>query len=108
MRISDWSSDVCSSDLVFGVDVGRFLTGAARSLATGIGAVQTRIISLDALEDRLWRWQATGELLALLVEFQRPQPRREARQLVRRPPLRWRWAERQRIDRKSTRLNSSH
>src|SRR3546814_8528164 len=101
MRISDWSSDVCSSDL---------------------------ITSLDAPEDRLWRWQATGELLALLVEFQRPQPRREARQLVRRPPLRWRWAERQRIafgarpellvqphiarvaagDRKSTRLNSSH
>src|SRR3546814_12178908 len=79
MRISDWSSDVCSSDLVFGVDVGRFLTGAARSLATGIGAVQTRIISLDALEDRLWRWQATGELLALLVEFQRPRHRRAAR-----------------------------
>src|SRR3546814_7593726 len=33
MRISDWSSDVCSSDLAFDVDLGTFLQILAGDLA---------------------------------------------------------------------------
>src|SRR3546814_2144519 len=39
MRISDWSSDVCSSDLAPLVDVAGRLMGPAGALALGLGVV---------------------------------------------------------------------
>src|SRR3546814_11779796 len=38
MRISDWSSDVCSSDLFVGTDVSDTITVDFQALATGFSA----------------------------------------------------------------------
>src|SRR3546814_18487032 len=48
MRISDWSSDVCSSDLVGGGDVGR-PSGVNRSTQCSAHAMSARAIAIDLL-----------------------------------------------------------
>src|SRR3546814_10449594 len=105
MRISDWSSDVCSSDLV--------VVGAEQSLPAGLAL---------ALGNRAERVEATGDgreeaLLRLHVGGDRPEQRRlrlvgtvgapEALdRRVRLPAGFEQVMDAQ--DRKSTRLNSSH
>src|SRR3546814_18654774 len=81
MRISDWSSDVCSSDLAI---VARFLRQIAEAAATGLQR-------LDAMEEHRLRAAAVagnilrpGKLFPLLAFLQlRPvtSPRVVARQL---------------------------
>src|SRR3546814_2687868 len=58
MRSSDWSSDVCSSDLVGGVVIGRDCfrvaidhDGLVTILAQGERCVHAAVVELDALPD---------------------------------------------------------
>src|SRR3546814_9384053 len=46
MRISDWSSDVCSSDL--GVGVHLWAAGALKSTSTGISGISPRSLAQSA------------------------------------------------------------
>src|SRR3546814_18949274 len=39
MRISDWSSDVCSSDLMFGIDIGDDRYGAVQAQETAVAFI---------------------------------------------------------------------
>src|SRR3546814_6800083 len=50
MRISDWSSDVCSSDLV--VAIGEALLGHRHRAAGAFGDVLPRHLGVDAARDR--------------------------------------------------------
>src|SRR3546814_3028524 len=102
MRISDWSSDVCSSDLLESATIGQAVAGLC-----GKGLMERRRAKTDG---RAWQLILTQELDRLL-----PQLRESADGLHR---VLWRNATRDekrtlldilvRIDRKSTRLNSSH
>src|SRR3546814_7444226 len=99
MRISDWSSDVCSSDLDRGGIGGRFepqpiaafLPAPACQRAGARLPVGRRIETRDHAEaERRILWQIldhAGDAIILLKIAA---------------------GERQRLDRKSTRLNSSH
>src|SRR3546814_1740288 len=106
MRISDWSSDVCSSDLMRGLE--HRLAGAG---VVGVGAARLEVDrrQLPALEGV---FQAFGEALFLLL-LVGAQPVLEQHDAVVDEQL----LERGRllqarldlgVDRKSTRLNSSH
>src|SRR3546814_2566173 len=105
MRISDWSSDVCSSDLE--LDLGHAQKGAADTVPGIVGhAVVERRAAVAAQLDR-----ALGAVLMKAVALQGDH-RVSMRQLGH--ALRILRAEvaeqggRERGDRKSTRLNSSH
>src|SRR3546814_8660317 len=107
MRISDWSSDVCSSDLL-GVDrqrprQGDALAHAARKMA-GVGVLETaKAVFMDQFAGAIPAFgtgyaahlQSDGDVLE-----DRP-PRQQQILLQHESDLRGR-------DRKSTRLNSSH
>src|SRR3546814_10363177 len=86
MRISDWSSDVCSSDLRVAVDVDPLDIDAGRVGDAEIDPHRQRV--LVALEVRLDVREGVAE-----------QARRLAQRVDRILDL---------LDRKSTRLNSSH
>src|SRR3546814_5531028 len=113
MRISDWSSDVCSSDLrgdflVAGLDVERLETLRLRQHlrfeAADEGVIGSRSlveILADARDVRTHHRHARIKLLAERRDFARL-----TRELFL-PPHRCDGA-RDREDRKSTRLNSSH
>src|SRR3546814_2713347 len=103
MRISDWSSDVCSSDLRGGDDdavEGRLLAPALPAVAVARGDV----VQAELQEARLGSLQ---QLLEALDGVDAPADARQHRCLVARPG-----ADLQHLgapaDRKSTRLNSSH
>src|SRR3546814_1018243 len=102
MRISDWSSDVCSSDLSVQRAVGRRVVGGPVVLAVGV-------VQVHAREDVV----VAGELAVEGVEVQVQQVGAEAR----RRAVQVRGAVEVGIgeagqvllrDRKSTRLNYSH
>src|SRR3546814_4654060 len=98
MRISDWSSDVCSADLLsgnVGMRVVRWLAWTAL-LIVGPVAIPPAL-GMDAeLSDRI-RW--SGIVLQISGLFTVVVGLDESRQLFGKPTF---------IDRKSTRLNSSH
>src|SRR3546814_8987527 len=105
MRISDWSSDVCSSDLL--VNAERYITEELKTYEEQILGAEEKI---QALETRLY-----GELVAAVAEYIKPIQLNA--QLVARLDVLLNFAEiAQRNhyvkptieDRKSTRLNSSH
>src|SRR3546814_7611405 len=107
MRISDWSSDVCSSDL----DLAN-LPGADQ-LAREVGAVErVREEEPQRADDAVHRWCGDARLLLLDLELpdilgargvgRAPEPGREPSDIAKIITLRLL------RDRKSTRLNSSH
>src|SRR3546814_6011864 len=109
MRISDWSSDVCSSDLGFPGDCSAFMAVAAAGPGEGWPG---RLAKSHAVT---LRWRTSTALAATLAA--RPAPRTAGSGSVaaygnrqRRAP----WGQQARgqpdlgQDRKSTRLNSSH
>src|SRR3546814_5306447 len=95
MRISDWSSDVCSSDLKFQQEVGGNLRGGNPGQQLfAVGATQTYFHDVPAA------FTPAGDgyrVLALHLHFGGDELSSRAE------PIRERS-----IDRKSTRLNSSH
>src|SRR3546814_3501704 len=104
MRISDWSSDVCSSDLIAGVAVQHQLAAGAlqhcaqpgaigERLASGYGAVGERMVNQDDTEMPTQRLQTCFERCELRGAD---------------PATGEQWRGRHCRDRKSTRLNSSH
>src|SRR3546814_4342685 len=50
MRISDWSSDVCSSDLV--ADIVAEIAAASREQSTGLEQINTAVGSMDEMTQR--------------------------------------------------------
>src|SRR3546814_5547945 len=97
MRISDWSSDVCSSDLIEGLAGGSAVGGEADLLDLRLGFAQLGIAV--ALQRGAAVVVADGAVQRALALLQLADDRL---QLVER------LFERHRADRKSTRLNSSH
>src|SRR3546814_2549331 len=110
MRISDWSSDVCSSDLVAAADRGDADTAAARSEL----ADQRRDDPGSACAHRMADGDASaiavgdpsyplGAAFIAVAEQQRADQRRRSECLVDLDRI-----DLIDVDRKSTRLNSSH
>src|SRR3546814_3711369 len=96
MRISDWSSDVCSSDLpveqpplrVANLGQDAIEIGVGQPVpAVRIGDAQPRLVTGDRIGRDRHLAVAARDDLAVRIEDRHPQPR---------------------LDRKSTRLNSSH
>src|SRR3546814_16488086 len=57
MRISDWSSDVCASDLKYGATVIKFgATSGVLSEVDSVGAPQYSQAEMDAIVDEAHRW----------------------------------------------------
>src|SRR3546814_4373773 len=109
MRISDWSSDVCSSDLRFGRAFGayfirRLAEGERFALGDQVRHQQAMLITSRLIAAALNRQGV--ERLAEADEVARHDPRALVQQLVERMlAVGARLAP---VDRKSTRLNSSH
>src|SRR3546814_8248006 len=99
MRISDWSSDVCSSDLL---DAGALQHGAQdlAFLDDGLAELVDRNSAINFTEFRPWQSPVSGRPKARNISGARFEPVRRrvgpARELLGVG------------DRKSTRLNSSH
>src|SRR3546814_18465817 len=86
MRISDWSSDVCSSDLRHGADIGLIAHGDARLAAADLDRNDLRRIDADEavfepLATCLPRRDRIGEGLIAVVVAQVAQRVAVARQL---------------------------
>src|SRR3546814_1030943 len=99
MRISDWSSDVCSSDLLMlalRVKPSKMDT-LAGYLAYGVFLVHLPVIRILHLEERNHLHFLIALVLATLISL-----------ALHFAAERWVTRLRHRIDRKSTRLNSSH
>src|SRR3546814_5392279 len=108
MRISDWSSDVCSSDLTRGQ--GRLCAGLALRPCAGAELQKKSVLPAEQLRPKIARRRA---------QWRKYQGRLDPRHLVfidetwaktNMAPLRG-WApkgQRRAWDRKSTRLNSRH
>src|SRR3546814_7609070 len=97
MRISDWSSDVCSSDLhlgLGGVNIGHFEADVVLS---------ARRVLLEELHDRRVLAQRLDQLDLAVGRIDEAHTHALRRQVERLVDLR-----RAKQDRKSTRLNSSH
>src|SRR3546814_3585674 len=93
MRISDWSSDVCSSDLALGMAIVYTLLGIAAGLAgEGLAAALQNPWVLTAFALLM-----TGLALAMFDVYQLQMPAAIQSRLTQASG-----------DRKSTRLNSSH
>src|SRR3546814_3130654 len=96
MRISDWSSDVCSSDLTLPADMTvhaalRFFTEEATHRSYPVVDAEGRLVGLASRSDALrWKAGAFDENTTLTETLS------DASQTTAYP------------DRKSTRLNSSH
>src|SRR3546814_9055585 len=99
MRISDWSSDVCSSDLIGIDDRTPVRRGNYR-----VGALEHHHCTADARRlTRLVELMAAGRKQPVELAFVRRQharPRHRSEQGL--------WIRAEYTDRKSTRLNSSH
>src|SRR3546814_20212907 len=93
MRISDWSSDVCSSDLGVGVERGVVAARVVLDRADGgtvdrVGAVllhQIRELRRVVVGDR----RATGHALAGAAIFDRSEERSVGKECVRTCRYRW-------------------
>src|SRR3546814_2946301 len=57
LRISDWSSDVCSSDLAVHADTVRALLAQAEVAAADIGVIGFHGHTVAHRPDRHWTWQ---------------------------------------------------
>src|SRR3546814_7568044 len=101
MRISDWSSDVCSSDLPlrpFSVAAaGKIVVATGTEFSVELLGRETRVILYEGHVAVLNGSAATRDTLKLFDE--KPAPRSDYLMLDPGNEL---------IDRKSTRLNSSH
>src|SRR3546814_5957109 len=99
MRISDWSSDVCSSDLFYPATDNGYSIGQSSNRISVVYAATGTINTSDADEKD---WLATGLS---------PEEMQAARRIAADIGT-YRWlssvAEKGEEDRKSTRLNSSH
>src|SRR3546814_3708514 len=62
MRISDWSSDVCSSDLEFNLAVAIALEHFAATIGRQVLEHPRYLDGADPVAAELWRWHATEEL----------------------------------------------
>src|SRR3546814_6558446 len=73
MRISDWSSDVCSSDLVADADTGLLLGGQILA-PEGADSIQTLVLALkhgmtaQALGETIFPYLTTVEALKLAAQ----------------------------------------
>src|SRR3546814_4347860 len=105
MRISDWSSDVCSSDLARLHGLMREVEAAVEGMQTGLDG--WRVVSLQFLRSRVVRDEKGP--WAGLVQY-RLRVMEESDQISRQRALRegWKWVPLPGPDRKSTRLTSSH
>src|SRR3546814_2966175 len=90
MRISDWSSDVCSSDLAPFWWVAEQALRGLIALAHHVAAAPGAIAALPIFPRWAFGLAIFGGLWLLLWQ------------------TRWRWCGALPLDRKSTRLNSSH
>src|SRR3546814_19934452 len=103
MRISDWSSDVCSSDLYLPMNVPLVKRVAAyagdRVCASGLGIfVNGRRVAERRVTDRMGRpmpmWEGCtvlrGRQLFLLMDHPRSEERRVGKECVR--PCKSRWS----------------
>src|SRR3546814_7400421 len=116
MRISDWSSDVCSSDLLFRHRPARRAIGRLRWLppTAWSGGTTDRLLVLaeQGLGDELLFASCWEDLAALVRQGRLRSVRIEVdgrlRPLAARTFPELGWIDRDRRDRKSTRLNSSH
>src|SRR3546814_5793174 len=106
MRISDWSSDVCSSDLVSvgtdGLVTATFADGSNQMLGKIAMASFPAMEGLRPIGDA--HWQPTGESGAAVIDS----PGSGAMGAVRSGALERSNVDITEEDRKSTRLNSSH
>src|SRR3546814_1720466 len=103
MRISDWSSDVCSSDL----DHEIWLPGVGLGVTASSAASLSSSPLTDSKVGRFCVSRCSSSPFALL----RSQASRKARSMVPddlAPVIPSRSTATRRLDRKSTRLNSSH
>src|SRR3546814_12925714 len=83
MRISDWSSDVCSSDLVTGTDTGAGKTTASAALlhalrARGLHAVGMKPLASGCERDGEGRWRNDDALALQAASDPRPEIGRAA------------------------------
>src|SRR3546814_5156930 len=97
MRISDWSSDVCSSDLRFRSWISRSVEDRKRVVAAMVGAFVVCVLAMGLLEQQFF---PSSDRPEVLVEISLPQGTAIA--------VTERTARKVEADRKSTRLNSSH
>src|SRR3546814_4143654 len=103
MRISDWSSDVCSSDLLLMSASAREVTRQFRAERFTSAVVLAVVISASILLSLFLARTIVRPLRRLAIAAQRVRAGRAREVVVPRLPSR-----RDEIDRKSTRLNSSH
>src|SRR3546814_1197948 len=102
MRISDWSSDVCSSDLIGIARLDRVEQRLVRQVGIALGGLEPRIepVSRDARAVSVAELaKHVGKLVRIFTFAERRQIERGASLLHELPDA---------GDRKSTRLNSSH
>src|SRR3546814_9304504 len=107
MRISDWSSDVCSSDLMYAMPDSPAIIAKIRAAAQGFASIGGKVEQTDEVwEDFFPGFIATASGIG--HNYSRHElPKPPMAELKRALDLRGRNWERFR-DRKSTRLNSSH
>src|SRR3546814_9407062 len=107
MRISDWSSDVCSSDLVSAPESIRFPAGQKAGgtlslvVASGFAPMMQHVLpEIVERVNRFFGYNAVAKVAMRQGEVERREPeRRPAPKMLKPVPSE---------DRKSTRLNSSH
>src|SRR3546814_7442111 len=110
MRISDWSSDVCSSDLLAGTYPAilddAVVGESARGLWKDAQAMLDRVVAEKWLTAKAVAglWPCRREIDDVVVTEQTTDGPRD----IRIPFLRQQIAKREGRDRKSTRMNSSH
>src|SRR3546814_8100207 len=99
MRISDWSSDVCSSDLAIELHFLKQVSGGA-----GLGFMSVVLVGRHRKSPSSDSHASRG----LRGDAQRQAERDRTAPLVARPERSGGWRAGGYLDRKSTRLNSSH
>src|SRR3546814_10240927 len=101
MRISDWSSDVCSSDLSVAVAAGA--VGSSGVERDAVITAQSLPLLAQQPAQQQPGWTEAGRALVVAAEN-----RREIGQVCGRVDAEERVDRGHAVDRKSTRLNSSH